>query len=127
MITGTPRREAVAPGAGREPFQLLQVAGRGRRADRTAGRRPALAERIRAVHADSGGAYGSPRITAELRADGRKINERTGGSRDAQVLHPGHTPVRTGPHHDLRAVGDTGPGPVPAGLHRPGARGHVHG
>ncbi|MGA5285229.1 IS3 family transposase [Streptomyces griseoincarnatus] len=36
----------------------------------------ALAEQIRVVHADSDGAYGSPRITAELRADGRKINEK---------------------------------------------------
>lgn len=36
----------------------------------------ALAEQIRAVHADSDGAYGSPRVTAELRADGRKINEK---------------------------------------------------
>lgn len=36
----------------------------------------ALAEEIRAVHADSDGAYGSPRITAELRADGRRINEK---------------------------------------------------
>jgi transposase InsO family protein len=36
----------------------------------------ALAEEIRTVHADSDGAYGSPRVTAELRADGRKINEK---------------------------------------------------
>lgn len=34
----------------------------------------ALAEEIRTVHADSDGTYGSPRVTAELRADGRKIN-----------------------------------------------------
>ncbi|MEV6118855.1 IS3 family transposase [Streptomyces sp. NPDC052109] len=75
----------------------------------------ALAAEIRAVHTDSDGAYGSPRITAELRADGRKINEKRGGPRDGQVLHPGHAPAQTGPHHDPRAVGDTGPGPVPAG------------
>ncbi|GGZ89892.1 hypothetical protein GCM10010389_30320 [Streptomyces echinoruber] len=42
----------------------------------------ALAEQIRAVHADSGGACGSLRITAELRADGRKIN----GKRVARVM-----------------------------------------
>lgn len=36
----------------------------------------ALADQIRAVHADSDGAYGSPRITAELRGNGRKINEK---------------------------------------------------
>lgn len=36
----------------------------------------ALAEEIRTVHADSDGAYGSPRVTAELRADGRRINEK---------------------------------------------------
>lgn len=35
-----------------------------------------LAGEIRTVHADSDGAYGSPRVTAELRADGRKINEK---------------------------------------------------
>ncbi|MFJ8113094.1 IS3 family transposase [Streptomyces sp. NPDC096132] len=35
-----------------------------------------LAERIRDVHGESGGAYGSPRVTAELRAKGLRINEK---------------------------------------------------
>ena len=36
----------------------------------------ALAERIRAVHAESGGAYGSPRVTGELREAGTLVNEK---------------------------------------------------
>jgi hypothetical protein len=36
----------------------------------------ALAERIRAVHAEASGAYGSPRITAELREAGTLVNEK---------------------------------------------------
>ncbi|WP_214105329.1 IS3 family transposase [Acrocarpospora catenulata] len=36
----------------------------------------APAQEIRVVHAGSDGAYGSPRVTAELRADGQKINEK---------------------------------------------------
>ncbi|MFF2852092.1 IS3 family transposase [Streptomyces sp. NPDC058001] len=35
-----------------------------------------LAEEIRAVHGESGGAYGSPRVTAELREKGRRVNEK---------------------------------------------------
>ncbi|WP_420857083.1 IS3 family transposase [Streptomyces chilikensis] len=35
-----------------------------------------LAARIREVHADSGGAYGSPRVTAELRDTGLHVNEK---------------------------------------------------
>ncbi|GGL16920.1 IS3 family transposase [Streptomyces flaveus] len=35
-----------------------------------------LAEEIRQVHGESGGAYGSPRVTAELREKGRRINEK---------------------------------------------------
>jgi transposase InsO family protein len=36
----------------------------------------ALAARIQRVHADSDGAYGAPRITAELREDGLAVNEK---------------------------------------------------
>ncbi|MCT9084827.1 IS3 family transposase [Streptomyces fulvoviolaceus] len=35
-----------------------------------------LAEEIRVVHGESGGAYGSPRVTAELREKGRRVNEK---------------------------------------------------
>ncbi|MCX4787260.1 MULTISPECIES: IS3 family transposase [unclassified Streptomyces] len=35
-----------------------------------------LAEEIREVHGESGGAYGSPRVTAELREKGRQVNEK---------------------------------------------------
>ncbi|MEW1583689.1 IS3 family transposase, partial [Streptomyces microflavus] len=35
-----------------------------------------LAEKIREVHGESGGAYGSPRVTAELREKGHAVNEK---------------------------------------------------
>lgn len=35
-----------------------------------------LAERIREVHGEWGGAYGSPRVTAELREKGLQVNEK---------------------------------------------------
>ncbi|MFE7753408.1 IS3 family transposase [Streptomyces sp. NPDC057428] len=35
-----------------------------------------LAEQIRRVHGESGGAYGSPRVTAELRENGHLVNEK---------------------------------------------------
>ncbi|MDD1064211.1 IS3 family transposase [Streptomyces cocklensis] len=36
----------------------------------------ALAEQIRRIHTESGGAYGSPRVTAELRATGTRVNHK---------------------------------------------------
>ena len=36
----------------------------------------ALAQEIRVIHASSGGAYGSPRVTAELREQGRRVNHK---------------------------------------------------
>jgi transposase-like protein len=35
-----------------------------------------LAAQIRVVHAEAGGAYGSPRVTAELREAGMLVNEK---------------------------------------------------
>ena len=49
------------------------LAGRKARASRQTEDR-LLAERIRKVHGESGGTYGSPRVTAELRAKGLRIN-----------------------------------------------------
>ena len=47
-----------------------------------------LVERIRAVHADSGGTYGSPRIHAELRAAGvRVFTQRGRDTADKQRLY----------------------------------------
>ncbi|WP_251485714.1 IS3 family transposase, partial [Actinacidiphila cocklensis] len=35
-----------------------------------------LAEEIRQIHGESGGAYGSPRVAAELREKGQRVNEK---------------------------------------------------
>ena len=51
------------------------------RAARTARERAdaALAGRIRAVHAEWDGTYGRPRITAEVRDDGERVNHKRVG------------------------------------------------
>ena len=36
----------------------------------------ALAEQVRAIHADSGGTYGSPRVTVELHEQGVRVNRK---------------------------------------------------
>jgi transposase InsO family protein len=67
--------------------QVLEVARssfykwRAGRAARAARERAdaALAERIRAVHAEWDGTYGRPRITAELRGDGELVNHKRVG------------------------------------------------
>ncbi|MFJ2150976.1 IS3 family transposase [Streptomyces microflavus] len=51
------------------------LAGAEARAGRTREDR-GLAEEIRRVHGESGGAYGSPRVTAELREKGHAVNEK---------------------------------------------------
>jgi len=45
-----------------------------------------LAEQIRRIHTDSGGAYGSPRVTAELRETGVRVNHK----RVARVMRTHH-------------------------------------
>jgi transposase InsO family protein len=51
------------------------LAGTSRRAQRAAAD-TALVERIRAIHAEVGGVYGSPRVTAELHAAGAIVNHK---------------------------------------------------
>ena len=51
------------------------LAGAGARAARQREDR-VLAEEIREVHGESGGAYGSPRVSGELRAKGLRVNEK---------------------------------------------------
>lgn len=63
------------PGAAGVALGLLPVAGgrcgaAGRWADKQ------LAERVRRIHAEHEGTYGSPRMTAELRAAGMKVNHK---------------------------------------------------
>ncbi|MFD5659234.1 IS3 family transposase [Streptomyces hirsutus] len=57
------------------PGYYKWLAGRKARASRQREDR-LLAERIREVHGESGGAYGSPRVTAEPRAKGLRVNEK---------------------------------------------------
>ncbi|MFD0508075.1 IS3 family transposase [Streptomyces chiangmaiensis] len=71
---------------------------------------------MREVHPKSGGAYGSPRVTAELRETGLRVNEK----RVARVLRTFAITgirLRRCMHHCPRIGGLAGPGPVPAGLH----------
>jgi transposase InsO family protein len=49
--------------------------GAARRAERAAAE-AALTDQIRTIHAEVGGVYGSPRVTAELRAHGQRINHK---------------------------------------------------
>ncbi|MEU1752866.1 IS3 family transposase [Micromonospora matsumotoense] len=55
-------------------------------------RRAALAVRIRAIHAGSRGTYGSPRVTAELRARGERVSEKTVASVMAGIGIEGISP-----------------------------------
>ncbi|MER6443586.1 IS3 family transposase [Streptomyces sp. NPDC001185] len=59
---------------GRGPLQHLLLAPDSRGPGRPAGGDARLATRIRACHHESGGTYGVPRITAELRDDGERVN-----------------------------------------------------
>jgi transposase InsO family protein len=62
------------PGAGGEPVEKWRDGAEARVARERADRE--LAEQIRVVHAGSDGAYGSPRVTAELREAGMVVNEK---------------------------------------------------
>jgi transposase InsO family protein len=58
----------------RSSYYKWRAGREARTARQRAGQR--LAARIREVHAESGGAYGSPRVTAELKETGLHVNEK---------------------------------------------------
>lgn len=68
--------------------------GRDRHAARTEADR-AMTERIRAVHADSDGTYGAPRVTAELRDGGVVVSKR----RVAELMAAGNIAGLSGREH----------------------------
>jgi hypothetical protein len=61
-----------------------------------------LLERIRVVHADSGGTYGSPRIHAVLKRQGEKVSRRRVERGDARGGHRGRGPGPQGAHHSAQ-------------------------
>ena len=68
-----------------------------------------LAEEIREVHDESGGAYGSPRVTAEVHEKGRRVNEK----RFARIMRTfSITGIRL-PRHVRTTVPDPAASPVP--------------
>ncbi len=102
--------------------QVLEVARssfykrRAGRAARAARERAdaALAERIRAVHAEWDGTYGRPRITAELRDDGERVNHKRVG----RVMRKfGITGLRLR-RHQVTTVPEPSATPVPDLLRR---------
>lgn len=68
-----------------------------------------IAARIRAVHADSDGAYGSPRVTAELRAAGEPVNRK----RVARIMREHGIIGRHLRKRRKTTVSDPAAGPVP--------------
>ena len=90
--------------------------------------RTSSSRKITEIHAESDGAYGSPRVTAELRdADGIDVNEK----KIARVMRKFRI-VGTHLRKKVRTtipdpVGHRGAGPVQTGLHRARTEPEVHG
>ncbi|MBP5942185.1 transposase [Streptomyces sp. LBUM 1476] len=85
-----------------------------------------LAERIAGIHAEPDGTYGAPRVTAELRDDGVRVNHK----RVARVIRAGASSASTRARRfapPSRNVSDPGAGPVATRLHRRAAEHQVRG
>jgi transposase-like protein len=78
----------------------------------------ALAARIRAVHRESNGTYGVPRITAELREKGERVNHRRGARVMRSISPAGPEAAAKAPHHDAGPGRGEGPGLDRPRLHR---------
>ncbi|WP_228454158.1 IS3 family transposase [Streptomyces alkaliphilus] len=68
------KRLCEVPGVNRSGYYKWLGGREARAARQRADRRPAA--RIREIHTESGGSYGSPRVTAELRETGLHVNEK---------------------------------------------------
>lgn len=68
------KRLCTMLGIARSSFSYWRATAADRAARQTADAR--LAERIRAVHRESDGTYGVPRITTELRETGERVNHK---------------------------------------------------
>ena len=66
-------------------------------------RRADLTVKILDVHADSDGTYGSPRVTAELRARGETVNEKTVAAIMAEIGVEGSARARQSSYHGGRS------------------------
>ncbi|WP_353963891.1 transposase [Streptomyces sp. NBC_00233] len=115
---GSHLSEAALRGPGTEGVQLLQVAvGRETRAARRRDDQR-RAVQIREVHSESGGAFGSPRVTAEPRENGLRVNEKR-IARVTRIFSITGIRLRRRVRTTVCRPGRrAGPGPVPAGLHR---------
>ena len=78
-------------------------------------RRAALAAQVARLFAAHHGRYGSPRITAELRAAGWRVSENTVAAADARAGSAGPAAAAAPAHHPPRRgpVAGTGPGRAP--------------
>jgi len=85
----------------------------------------ALAAQITQVHADSGGAYGSPRVTAELRHQGVRGQPQARRADHAPTRRGGPAPSPPQTHHHPGSRRPAGAGPDRPGLHRRRSRSAV--
>ncbi len=70
------------------------------------------------MHTDGDGTYGRPRMTAELREDGERVNHKRVGRVMRKFGIAGLAAAQTARDHGPGAVHDTGAGPTRARLHR---------
>ena len=66
----------------------------------------ALVDEIRTIWADSDGTYGSPRVCAELRRRGRRVNHKREGAADERPPYGGFRSPQAACHHHTLCSSD---------------------